>query len=334
MTSQADIDKGIALAAKLVVDAGLVQQDAAAIQAWVGTLTACPQPPIPPTPGGSPLSTLAAGYARNLGPWPETAPTGYNSGAPYRRSDYSCVALDEPGKRLLFFGGGHGVGELTDVRALDLATLKWSSLYPPIPWAQLTPANLQPNGSFAPPGIPPQPCARHTYNGAVVVGGRYYILAHSFWGAPDNINGTPPANACNAVTLPYLDLATNLWTWTKTAQIANHYALAAVAYGALALVVSPWGDAWLYDPATDSAKQLAALAMPAGTPSVVHYPPNGRYYALYPDFLVKGGGADKAESARLLPSALRRRRCLGRSPKINRQHTKARLRRYDSAMPM
>ncbi len=256
---------------------------------------------VPEQPaGGNALATLAPGHARNLGPWPGPG-VGPNAAlAAFRRSDYSGLTLDPAGKRLLFFGGGHGPCQLTDIRAFDLATLTWSSLYPPTPWADMVQANVTRYGAFAVPNKNPVPCARHTYTGSVVLGGRFYLFASSF-AYVEQINGPiPNASFFNDVRLCWFDLAAGKWAWSKLhQQIGHHFACGACAAGDKALIVSPWSDAWIYDPATDSKKQLP-MTCGSGGPAVVHFPPNGKYYALYPDYSVYEIDLPKSTAVKLV----------------------------------
>src|SRR5438094_944079 len=70
------------------------------------------------------LATLAPGTARRLGSYANPA---FTEGAAI--TDYSSIVLDAEAQRMLLFGGGHGPSQETDIRALDLPTLQWSSLY-------------------------------------------------------------------------------------------------------------------------------------------------------------------------------------------------------------
>lgn len=85
-------------------------------------------------------------------------------------------------------GGGHGPSQESDIRVFDLATLKWSSLYPPTPRALMTAANGDSDkGRWIPTG--PQ-YARHSYNMALVMGRRYYVM--TALGMPDHLEGAAP----------------------------------------------------------------------------------------------------------------------------------------------
>lgn len=233
----------------------------------------------PPATG---LASLAAGSARALGSW-----VGPGRGA-HERTDYSGIALDAAHNRILFFGGGHGIGQLTDIRAFDLATLQWSSLYPQIAWEDMIAANVLPIGAWSVRGSDPVPSGRHTYNASIVHDGRYYLFVEL--GGVQDINGPLPTIAYDPYFCWY-DLATGKWSWSKM-KTPWFYGCGVAAAGDKVLIVatdrqsSNWGNAWVYDPATDTALRLPKVASGQlfhGTPSLVYFPPTQKHYALFND---------------------------------------------------
>lgn len=252
-------------------------------------------PSIIPPPTAGPLSTLAAGFARNLGSSWVGPPLNGSTGPAYHRSDYSRITLDAAHNRILFFGGGHGEGQLADIRALDLSTLQWSSLYPPVPWADMVAANVTPYGAWKVGAADPIPAARHSYNSSVVQGGRLYLFASNAFFYVEAINGpSPPSSYFTDTRLWWFDFAKAKWECSQNiTTVPWHYACAACAipHSGKSLIVagdssgSGWGFAWIYDPLADTATKIDAFPHQVfnGTPSLVYFPPNGKFYALLQD---------------------------------------------------
>src|SRR5690349_16224368 len=85
------------------------------------------------------LASLSPNSARDLGPYSNPA-LEFNTAGLIAASitDYSGIVYDPVGKRMCLFGGGHAEAQETDIRAFDLSTLAWSSLYPPTPVAAMS----------------------------------------------------------------------------------------------------------------------------------------------------------------------------------------------------
>lgn len=247
--------------------------------AQLGGLRALP-PAAAAAPG--PLSTLAANSARNLGPWTETGGERDDED-PAHRSDYSCVVYDPAGKRILMRGGHHGTNVSTNIRALDLRTLRFSNLFPNTPRREMTLAN---NDSDVGRWISTNhPWSRHTYNGNVVLDGKLWMMAMQ--NGHQAIRGVafPPGYGRSA---SYdLSAADHRRGWNYSQIKTNWFMMiaACAARDKILVVVRPssgWAEAWLYDPSTDTRTRLpVGLGTTGwvGDPCVVAYPPNGRYYA-------------------------------------------------------
>jgi hypothetical protein len=132
----------------------------------------------------APLTTLAENTARDLGSYADPDPQftgaaipGANLDAQYI-TDYSGLAFDASNRRVLIFGGGHGFSQQTSIRVFDLATLTWSNLYPSTPASAMlnNPSNVDTrNGRWISSN---QPTARHSYNGTLVRGNEFVMIAN------------------------------------------------------------------------------------------------------------------------------------------------------------
>jgi hypothetical protein len=251
----------------------------------------------------SPLSTLGANTARDIGPYSNTD-SQLNAGqlnAAYI-TDYSGMRADAVRKRMLLFGGGHGGSQETDIRVLDMRTLVWSSLYPPTPAVDMA----DPNNIDASTGrykSTNHPTARHTYGSLVVRDSKLHVLATL--GMPDHLGWT--GNYWGGRNCDY-DFDTKTWSFGPFgANVANtppprapwDYTAGAVLdpVSRKILVVGQavgGGRAaiWLYDPDARTAENGPLLGGAAIGCTVVHYPPNGKFYSFaYPYITDATGGA-------------------------------------------
>ena len=223
------------------------------------------------------LSTLVAGTVQDLGPYANASVAGGNN-----ITDYSGITYDAAAKRMLLFGGGHGIANETDIRAFDLSTLAWSSLYPSMPYSDMTLANCDSDrGRWVSTN---HPFARHSYNATLVAARRFYMMC--FQGMP-YINGIAEPQWGGRIC--WYDLDAGTWTYSQIprAQTPWQFTSAAAldpASGKILVVgpdISYQSSIWLYDPATDTIS-----AGPKWTPSaggsldLVYVPDNDRFYAI------------------------------------------------------
>ena len=225
------------------------------------------------------LSALAANTARNLG--------GYASSEIGGRSitDYSSIVYDPVGRRMCLFGGGHGASQETDIRVFDLTTLQWSSLYAPTPRSAMNAGNGDSDlGRWISTN---QPYARHSYNMALIVGPRYYLMTPE--GMPDHLDAPGPAWGGRVC---WFDFAARTWQYSQIAGNATPwYYAAAAAFDPVSqqiIVAGPNNQAgtpylWLYDPAKDSLVTGPPLPNVGHSHDLVYFPPNDRFYILQSD---------------------------------------------------
>ena len=233
----------------------------------------------PPPPATGSLADLPPNTARDLGTFVWRDATDPNI------TDYSGLVYDPAGRRDLIFGGGHGPYQWTDIRAYDLTTLQWSSLYPPTPRSEMTLANG--DSSFGRWISTNQPYARHSYNMSVVVGRRFYLMMQL--GLPDHLDGPAPpwgGRIC------WYDFNTRAWSYSRnsSAETPWYYASAAALdpVTQLIVIVGPnsqggTGNLWLYDPATDSISVGPPLPDIGYALDLVYFPPSGKFYAMQAD---------------------------------------------------
>lgn len=197
----------------------------------------------------APLSTLAEGVARDLGPFSD------GTDAQRARTDYSSIVYDAVGKRMLLFGGGHGPGVDTDIRAFPLATRPspWQSLYPPVPPADRVGSNWDRTlGRWVSVN---QPIARHTFSAALMIGHKYYIMTSGgiegegviAWYDPDVSNPTKRWSYSRAGPPP----------WYYASGVALDPASGMVAIYGTDSGASNYLHLWLYDPRTDAISKAA-----------------------------------------------------------------------------
>jgi hypothetical protein len=214
----------------------------------------------------APLSTLAAGVARDLGPFSD------GTDAQRARTDYSSIVYDAVDKRMLLFGGGHGPGVDTDIRAFPLATRPspWQSLYPPVPAGERIDANWDKMlGRWVSVN---QPIARHTFNAALMVGRKYYIMTSGGIDGHGVITWYDP-------DVPDL---VKRWSFSRAGQPPWYYA-SGVALDRISGKVVVYGTdpqatnylhLWLYDPRSDTISKAAdAPAALTGSQIDLHYIP-------------------------------------------------------------
>jgi hypothetical protein len=241
-------------------------------------LTRAPASPPPPPAGGS-LLELPPNTARDLGTF------AWRDATDVSITDYSGLAYDALGRRVCIFGGGHGPYQSTDIRAFDLGTLQWSSLYPPTPRSAMNVANG--DSDFGRWRSTNQPYARHSYNMSLVVDRRFYLMMQM--GLPDYLDGPAPpwgGRVC------WYDFSKGAWSYSSIpgSQTPWFYASAAAldpASGVI-LVVGPnpqggTGNVWVYRPSSDSIATGPPIPDVGYALELVYYPPNDRFYALQSD---------------------------------------------------
>lgn len=156
-------------------------------------------------------------------------PTSAMTGAPAPRQNASAI-YDQAGDRMVLFGGRSSSGDLADVWALDLSTLRWSTL--------------------STTGTAPSP--RHSQNAVLHTAAREMLI----WsGRSIGAQGTQLHNDVHA-----LDLTTSAWRLIEPATMAPvaRYGTAAVFDVAAGELVNFAGftergrfdDTWRLDPAT------------------------------------------------------------------------------------
>jgi len=228
------------------------------------------------------LSTLAPGTARRLGSYANPA---FAEGAAI--TDYSSIVLDALGARMLLFGGGHGPSQETDIRALDLRTLRWSSLYAPTPRHDMTRANCDPD--FGRYRSTNQPTARHSYNLTLVRDRRFYMMC--FRGMPDHLDGVLGVDNGWGGRICWYDFDSAQWSYSRIPETDTPWYFAAAAaldpVSRRIVVAGPnhqGGDGalWLYDPDTDSVQPGAPLDV-GFSHDLVYYPPTDLFLALQSD---------------------------------------------------
>jgi len=228
------------------------------------------------------LSTLAPNTARDIGAY---ANPDFEFGA--NITDYSGIVYDPVGRRMCMFGGGHGPSQETDIRALDLATQTWSSLYPPTPVAEITFANCDVGqGRYITTN---QPTARHSYNLMVVRGNRLYLLC--YFGMPDHLDGVLGSTSGWGGRICWYDFGSGKWTYSRQSQAATpwYYASAAALdpVSGNIVVAGPTaggsdGGLWLYDPVADAIGNGPQIAF-GYSAKLVYFPPNDRFYVVQSD---------------------------------------------------
>jgi hypothetical protein len=232
--------------------------------------------------GADALATLAPGSARRLGPYANPA---FAEGDAI--TDYSSITLDAEGGRMLLFGGGHGPSQETDIRALDLATLRWSSLYAPTPVREMTRANCDPDlGRYRSTN---QPTARHSYNLTLVRGRRFYMLCYR--GMPDHLDGVLGAGNGWGGRICWYDFDAREWSYSRIpeAETPWYFASAAALDPASGRIVvagpnaqAGQGALWVYDPDADAIARGPALDV-GYSHDLVYHPPSDRFIALQSD---------------------------------------------------
>jgi hypothetical protein len=249
----------------------------------------------------APLSTLAANSARDLGSYADPDPQF--TGAPIAGAkldaqyvtDYSGLAYDAANRRILIFGGGHGASEQTNIRVFDLDSLTWSNLYPSTPASEMLnkPSNVDVrNGRWITSN---QPTARHTYNGSLVRGNEFVMIANR--GMPFSL-GDASVNWLlywGGRTCKY-NFGTRTWTYGSLG--ASHENVAppnspwdfdsAACLDPISnriLIVGAFansgpGTIWLYNPDDDTyvTGPTFERSVSTGSGSLVYYPPLDRFY--------------------------------------------------------
>ena len=265
-------------------------------------------PASPPTvsagasPRVAPLADLAPNTARNIGSWIEPATERDSAnGAPGQRTDYSGVAYDPVGNRILMRGGHHGINLTTNIRAMDLNPIRFYNLMPNVLLEEMTLANCDASkGRWLVRGqngivLKDAPWSRHTYGGNVFMvhpqlGPRLYVMAEQNSHQP--VKGVTFPSASPSGCSVWYDFATQRWGYSRmrgNSWLMNLSAVATLVGHKILLVVSgqdSWLRAYLYDPVNDAQTRLPVRFDETGwrsEPSLVAYPPNGKYYAIKTD---------------------------------------------------
>lgn len=252
---------------------------------------------------GSGLASLAPGTARNLGPYAN--PTFAEGSA---ITDYSSIVLDGTGRRMLLFGGGHGPSQETDIRALDLDTLRWSSLYAPTPVREMTRANCDADlGRYRTTN---QPTARHSYNLTLVRERRFYMLCYR--GMPDHLDGVLGTGNGWGGRICWYDFDRAQWSYSRIAEADTpwYFASAAALDPASGRIVvaglnaqAGEGALWVYDPDADAVARGPALDV-GYSHDLVYHPPSDRFLALQSDGRVWEIALDRMVLARSRVTAI------------------------------
>ena len=213
--------------------------------------------PIPPNT--SPLHNLVAGKVRNLGPYANASVSGGES-----ITEYSGTVADSTAKRILTNGGGHGPCMETDIRAFDLQTLTWSSLYPSTAYSAMTLANMdQTKGRFVADN---KPYARHTYGMLAISGRKLYCMQAQ--GMPYHPVGSPDSASISEAQwggrIWWYDFNTETHGYSANATVPWYNAGAAIADPISGKIVvsgtDPRGSgiamAWLYDTTNDTIREI------------------------------------------------------------------------------
>ena len=250
-----------------------------------------------------PLATLAPNAARNLGPWIEPpAERDSANRAPGQRTDFSGVAYDPIGKRILMRGGHHGINLTTNIRAMDLNPIQFYNIGPNVLLEEMTLANCDASlGRWVNKNAP---WSRHTYGGNVVVGNKLVMVAEQ--NSHQAVGGVTFPNANPTGRSAVYDIATGTWTYSQMG--GNRWLInisAVKMHGAdKILVLCPdmgsWMRAYIYDPVADTKTALSCSFDPKGwvsEPGLVAYPPNGKYYAVKHDGQVYEITVDPANPA-------------------------------------
>jgi hypothetical protein len=213
----------------------------------------------PTAPNTSPLDNLVAGKVRSLGPYANASVSGGSS-----ITDYSGTVADPTAKRILTNGGGHGPCMETDIRAFDLQTLTWSSLYPSTAYSAMTLANMdQSKGRFVADN---KPYARHTYGMLAISGRKLYCMQAQ--GMPYHpVESPDAANISEAQwggRIWWYDFNTGTHGYSANATVPWYNAGAAIADPISGKIVvtgtDPRGSgiamAWLYDTTSDTIREI------------------------------------------------------------------------------
>lgn len=203
-----------------------------------------------PTAAPTSLSTLAPGRVRKFAAWSD------GSVASIARTDYSGTAIGNG--HLYLFGGAHGPGVNDDIRAFDLTTFQWASLYPPTPAAAMVASNQ--DATFGRWISTNNPMVRHTYNAQVVIGRKFYLITAG------------GGSEYPAGTVCWYDLDAKAWSYSKIGHPDWYFASAAAVdpvSGKCVIVgtdtgASNWCHVWLYDPIADTAQKIADVTVGLG----------------------------------------------------------------------
>ncbi len=246
--------------------------------------------------GAAPNPTLAAipaNTALDLGSLVLETPAGssYNAN---QVTDYSGFVYDPAGHQMLMFGGGHATTHTDAVYSFSFSTLKWVSLYHPVPVSFYDAANF--NATYVAwqnrTNPPMTPLARHTYDNLVVPGQRGRLLMFTR-------NTTTSADVSGAdmggndwPSTPYLaeyDTASVTWRWFNAGPKTPPTGFGNIAceydpVSDMVIAVSPEG-LWTYDPKTETAAQPVSFDIQAlgYANDLVYFAPNQRMY-----FMVRG----------------------------------------------
>ena len=234
----------------------------------------------------SSLDTLAQNQARTLGSYANPELPGS-----HHITDYSGMTLDPDGHRMLIFGGGHGPSNGTDIRAFDLRSLRWSSLYASTPLGDMRPGNCDTDrGCWRSTG---HPTARHTYNLTLVRDRRFHVLTSK--GMPYVLEQGVAEPLWGGRLCTY-DFDAQRWSYSRyhqTAQPSVPWVFTSAAVldpVSKAILVVGYradydaGHVWHYDPVGDLITEIASHGPDVGAEhDIVHVGATDRFYVLQSD---------------------------------------------------
>lgn len=220
------------------------------------------------------LTGIPANTARDLGAYTSDPLCG----VPIQVTDYSRFTYDPLRHQLLMFGGGHASTPRTDVDVFSLATLAWTSAYPPTPEPQLTFANYDP--SLARWISTGHPIARHTYDQLVLDPGTGDLVMLSRGHAGAYCTGDW---GWESGRVGHYDPDTRTWSFSPTADNtyggSDPYPAAELDPVSGLIVVVAGNGLWTYDPSTRVRVQRLDYDQDMGyANNLVYFPPNQRMY--------------------------------------------------------
>lgn len=232
------------------------------------------------------FADLEPGHVLDLGPFECTPPAGEEGCIGV--TDYSGMAFDGYGHRVLAFGGGHATTMNDAVIALELGgTPTWTSLYEPTPCEDMEPSNLDASlGAWlsGASGPYPRPLSAHTYDFVAYAPARneLVLLGRAFTGGYCSGVGNDVGGP-----IAHYDLAAGTWSFSEDEASRGFVeGLAGAEFDPVSGLFVSFGGAGvaLYDPETRTV--VGAVAQLSGVDMsglgyanhLTYFPPTDTFY--------------------------------------------------------